>query len=226
VIVPGYDDVTGTVSTAVLTALQSARARGARLVSICTGHSRSPPADFATDAPPQRTGVGPMRCNAATPKSRCCPSAYSLMTATSLPLPESPQGSTCACTCSAATTAHGHLIPEGLDRQQPASDNARVRIEADESSRTSDRSPPGPARHSPTRTPAAKPAARSNGSSRRKRARAPTARSSAKTSPTRSPAAPQTPLPSGQMRSPASGRTAGGRVRCNRPVRARCGRLA
>jgi transcriptional regulator GlxA family with amidase domain len=37
VIVPGYDDVTGIVSTAVLTALQSAHARGARLVSICTG---------------------------------------------------------------------------------------------------------------------------------------------------------------------------------------------
>src|SRR6476659_179989 len=36
-IVPGYEDVDATVSTAVLNALQAARARGARLVSICTG---------------------------------------------------------------------------------------------------------------------------------------------------------------------------------------------
>jgi transcriptional regulator GlxA family with amidase domain len=37
VIVPGYSDVDATVSTAVLSALQAAHARGARLVSICTG---------------------------------------------------------------------------------------------------------------------------------------------------------------------------------------------
>jgi transcriptional regulator GlxA family with amidase domain len=37
VIVPGYDDVNSTVSRAVLSALQAAHARGARLVSICTG---------------------------------------------------------------------------------------------------------------------------------------------------------------------------------------------
>jgi transcriptional regulator GlxA family with amidase domain len=37
VIVPGYDDVNSTVSSAVLSALQAAHARGARLVSICTG---------------------------------------------------------------------------------------------------------------------------------------------------------------------------------------------
>src|SRR6476620_47853 len=36
-IVPGYEDVDATLSTAVLNALQGARARGARLVSICTG---------------------------------------------------------------------------------------------------------------------------------------------------------------------------------------------
>jgi len=36
-IVPGYEDVDATLSTAVLNALQAARARGARLVSICTG---------------------------------------------------------------------------------------------------------------------------------------------------------------------------------------------
>jgi transcriptional regulator GlxA family with amidase domain len=37
VIVPGYDDVDTTVASAVLSALQAAHARGARLVSICTG---------------------------------------------------------------------------------------------------------------------------------------------------------------------------------------------
>src|SRR6478736_760473 len=37
VIVPGYEDVDATLSTAVLNALQAARTRGARLVSICTG---------------------------------------------------------------------------------------------------------------------------------------------------------------------------------------------
>ena len=37
VIVPGYDDVIEPVSAAVVAALQSAHARGARLVSICTG---------------------------------------------------------------------------------------------------------------------------------------------------------------------------------------------
>jgi transcriptional regulator GlxA family with amidase domain len=37
VIVPGYNDVNSTVSGAVLSALQAAHARGARLVSICTG---------------------------------------------------------------------------------------------------------------------------------------------------------------------------------------------
>jgi transcriptional regulator GlxA family with amidase domain len=37
VVVPGYDDVNSTVSSAVLSALQAAHARGARLVSICTG---------------------------------------------------------------------------------------------------------------------------------------------------------------------------------------------
>src|SRR2546423_300595 len=36
-IVPGYEDVDATLSAAVLNALQAARARGARLVSICTG---------------------------------------------------------------------------------------------------------------------------------------------------------------------------------------------
>src|SRR4029079_19315751 len=36
-IVPGYDDVDGTVSAAILDALRIARVRGARLVSICTG---------------------------------------------------------------------------------------------------------------------------------------------------------------------------------------------
>ena len=37
VIVPGYEDVDATVSPAVLDALRAAHARGARLVSICTG---------------------------------------------------------------------------------------------------------------------------------------------------------------------------------------------
>jgi transcriptional regulator GlxA family with amidase domain len=37
VIVPGYNDVNSTVSSAVLSALQAAHARGTRLVSICTG---------------------------------------------------------------------------------------------------------------------------------------------------------------------------------------------
>ena len=37
VIVPGYDDVDGTVSTIALDALRAAHARRARLVSICTG---------------------------------------------------------------------------------------------------------------------------------------------------------------------------------------------
>src|SRR4029077_2825143 len=37
VIVPGYQDVDASVSPAVLDALQAARARGARLVSICSG---------------------------------------------------------------------------------------------------------------------------------------------------------------------------------------------
>jgi transcriptional regulator GlxA family with amidase domain len=37
VIVPGYEDVDATVSAAVLDALQVARGRGVRLVSICTG---------------------------------------------------------------------------------------------------------------------------------------------------------------------------------------------
>jgi len=37
VIVPGYDNVDSTVSAAVLDVLRAARARGARLVSICTG---------------------------------------------------------------------------------------------------------------------------------------------------------------------------------------------
>ncbi|HYR92917.1 MAG TPA: helix-turn-helix domain-containing protein [Methylomirabilota bacterium] len=36
VIIPGYDDVDATVSTAVLDAIRAAHARGARLVSICT----------------------------------------------------------------------------------------------------------------------------------------------------------------------------------------------
>ena len=36
-IVPGYEDVDGTVSTIALDALRAAHARGARLVSICTG---------------------------------------------------------------------------------------------------------------------------------------------------------------------------------------------
>jgi transcriptional regulator GlxA family with amidase domain len=37
VIVPGYDDVDATISNAVLDAVRVAHARGARLVSICTG---------------------------------------------------------------------------------------------------------------------------------------------------------------------------------------------
>jgi transcriptional regulator GlxA family with amidase domain len=37
VIVPGYNDVNSTISSAVLSALQATQARGARLVSICTG---------------------------------------------------------------------------------------------------------------------------------------------------------------------------------------------
>jgi transcriptional regulator GlxA family with amidase domain len=37
VIVPGYSDANATVSTAVLDALRAAHARGARVVSICTG---------------------------------------------------------------------------------------------------------------------------------------------------------------------------------------------
>jgi transcriptional regulator GlxA family with amidase domain len=37
VVVPGYEDVDGTVPTSVIDALQKAHARGARLVSICTG---------------------------------------------------------------------------------------------------------------------------------------------------------------------------------------------
>ena len=37
VVVPGYEDVDGTVSMIVLDTLQAAHARGARLVSICTG---------------------------------------------------------------------------------------------------------------------------------------------------------------------------------------------
>ena len=36
VIIPGYEDVDATVSTAVLDAIRAAHARGARLVSICT----------------------------------------------------------------------------------------------------------------------------------------------------------------------------------------------
>src|SRR4029077_17944783 len=36
VIIPGYEDVNATVSTAVLDAIRAAHARGVRLVSICT----------------------------------------------------------------------------------------------------------------------------------------------------------------------------------------------
>ena len=37
VVIPGYENVDGTVSTIVLDTLQAAHARGARLISICTG---------------------------------------------------------------------------------------------------------------------------------------------------------------------------------------------
>ena len=37
VLVPGYEDIDGTVSMIVLATLQAAHARGARLISICTG---------------------------------------------------------------------------------------------------------------------------------------------------------------------------------------------
>ena len=66
VVVPGFEDVDGTVSTIVLDTLQSAHARGARLVSICTGAFALAAAGILDDAPPRRTGDGPTICSAAT----------------------------------------------------------------------------------------------------------------------------------------------------------------
>ena len=67
VLVPGYEDIDGTVSMIVLATLQAAHARGARLISICTGAFALAPPKYSTGAPPRRTGDGPTICSAATP---------------------------------------------------------------------------------------------------------------------------------------------------------------
>ena len=106
VLVPGLRPAQWPPPAAALDALRAAHARGARVVSICTGAfvlaARRP-----ARRPPRHDALGLRRAagRALSRRSPSTPTSSTSTRATSSPRPASPRASTSACTSCAATTA-------------------------------------------------------------------------------------------------------------------------